>query len=59
MTRRPARFTQAEAARLMRIAKGYGQTVKALPDGSLIIVPVPESVEKPPVKPERREPIVL
>ena len=40
MSRPPARFTQAELARAMRVAKGEGMTVEVKPDGSIRIVPV-------------------
>ena len=40
MSRSPSRFTQAELARAMRVAKGEGMTVEIRPDGTLRLVPV-------------------
>jgi hypothetical protein len=40
MPRTAARFTQAELARAMRVAKGEGMTVEIRPDGTLRLVPV-------------------
>ena len=40
MPRTPARFTQTELARAMRVARAEGMTVEVRPDGSIRIVPV-------------------
>ena len=48
MTRRPARFTQAELARAMRVALSCGMTVRVMDDGSFLLVPL-EAVKEAPV----------
>lgn len=40
MSRTPARFTQADLARAMKVARAEGMTVRIEPDGSFVIVPV-------------------
>ena len=40
MSKTPCRFTQAEVARVMRVAKAEGMTVEVRPDGSIRIVPI-------------------
>jgi hypothetical protein len=57
MSRRPARCTQADVARVIRAAKQCGAgTVEVKPDGTIRIVIAPESTvqptEPPPEEPE-------
>lgn len=40
MPRTPAKVTQADIARVMRVAKAEGMTVEVRPDGSIRIVPI-------------------
>lgn len=40
MSKPTCRFTQAELARAMRVAKSEGMTVEVKPDGSIRIVPI-------------------
>ena len=46
MPRTPARFTQTELARAMRVARAEGMTVEIRPDGSIRIVPVDLSMRQ-------------
>jgi hypothetical protein len=41
----PAKLTQADVARALRVAKAEGMTVRILPDGSLLLVPMPKAPE--------------
>ena len=41
MSKRPARFTEADLRRAMKVAAEAGKTVDILPDGTLRIVPMP------------------
>lgn len=38
-----AKLTQADVARALRAAKAEGMTVRILTDGSLLLVPMPET----------------
>lgn len=44
----PAKLTQADVARVIRAAQSAGMTVRVLPDGSLLVVPLPETPPAPP-----------
>jgi hypothetical protein len=56
MSRRPARFTEADATRAAKAARRAGMAVEILPDGIIRIVPVEqkgtEPVRAPKVEPE-------
>jgi len=52
MSKRPARFTEAEARRLAKVALAIGMTI-AVRDGELKIVPMDEE-EKPKLGEKRR-----
>jgi len=57
MTRRSARFTQAEISRAAKVAKAQGMAVEIAPDGSIRIVPVvpmPVRIPEGGVEEERR-----
>lgn len=53
MSRRPARFTQADFFRAVRAVQraGGGMAVEALPDGTIRAVPAPERAAEPPKDP--------
>lgn len=61
MSRRPARFTQADIARAIRAADaaGSGRAVNVLPDGTICISPQGQgrNQDSPPVEPDK--PMVL
>lgn len=57
VSRRPARFTEAEARRLAKVARAIGMTI-AVRDGELKIVPLDEAEEQKPKLGEKRR-IVL
>lgn len=38
---RPATISQADVNRVMKVAEKRGMTVRVLPDGSVMIVPLP------------------
>lgn len=44
----PAKLTQADVARALRAAKAQGMTVRILTDGSLLLVPLPETTPAAP-----------
>lgn len=53
MSRRPAKFTEAEMRSALKVAKqtyGEGATIALMPDGALRLVP-PSELEPPPPKP--------
>jgi hypothetical protein len=45
MPRTPAKVTQAEIARALRVAKAAGMTVEVRPDGTIRIVPMDHTSE--------------
>lgn len=45
MSRRPATFTKADLARAMAVARENGMTVRVEPDGSMMLIPVPQRPE--------------
>ena len=45
MSRRPATFTKADLARAMAVAREHNMTVRVEPDGSLLLIPVPQRSE--------------
>lgn len=63
MPRRPALFTQADLARVLRAARDAGVRVRVrlLPDGSMEVLPIsPDEPQDVPASPiERRPPRVL
>lgn len=42
---RPSTISQADVNRVMKVAERRGMTVRVLPDGSIVIVPMPEKAE--------------
>lgn len=48
MSRRPARFTEADLFRAAKAAKRAGMTVEALADGTIRIVPNQKRDHEPP-----------
>lgn len=60
MSRRPARFTEADLRRALKAAKKYGDNlaVDVLPDGTIRIAPVPPQDGQSPAPSEKRR-IVL
>lgn len=57
MPRRPAVITQADLTRAIKAARKVGMTVAIMPDGSLLIVPLPQGDIAPqtePVAPARK-----
>jgi hypothetical protein len=58
MSRRPARCTQADIARAVRVAKAENMAVEILTDGTIRIVP-PEAVDKSETRVQADEEIVL
>jgi hypothetical protein len=56
MSRRPARFTQADIARAIRAIEQTGarMTVKIAPDGTIWIVPDDNVPQPPTVEPDKK-----
>jgi hypothetical protein len=48
----PAKLTQADVARAIRAAQSAGMTVRILTDGSLLVVPMPETPATPAPAPQ-------
>jgi hypothetical protein len=49
-----AKLTQADVARVIRAAQSAGMTVRVLPDGSLLVVPLPEPEAAPGARVDNR-----
>jgi len=56
MTRRPARFTEADLYRAARAAKRAGAIAEAMPDGRIRLVPVDQAGDSPELPVEEEPP---